>query len=278
MKKSKLGYIIFFTLLILSSCSKERSDTEFISTENKINNENESKIESKIDEKGKNKSNNDVVRSEIIEGGFNSLVDNQYHKYVLYVPDSYYTSQSTPLIIYLHGASSTAKDDLKVKGPFRAINKGIELDFVVASPHSRGWNPKVVDEFLENIVLKHFENIDSKRVYVTGHSMGGFGTLDFAVEYPEKVAAIIPIAGANLESGRKCNLRDIPAWFFHSRDDKAVPFSFSENAVNLINTCCPSIPPKFTIFETKGHGISWFIYNKSVEEIDIYSWMLQYSK
>ncbi|TVZ57171.1 phospholipase/carboxylesterase [Lutibacter sp. Hel_I_33_5] len=263
MRTKGLSYIIFFMLLILSSCSKERVP----STTTKV-----------------------TYQPNIIEDGYVSKVDNLYHKYAVYLPDNYYSSESTPLIIFLHGAGGGRNpEDLTKKGPYRAINKGIKLDFVVASLlnpdiilHGREmvnlWNSEVINEFLEKEIKVLYKNIDIKRIYITGHSMGAGGTVRYAADYPEKVAAIVPISGGRLPEEKKCNLKEVPAWFFHSKDDIAVPISVSQNTVDLINSCLPTVIPKFTVFNKLGHGISYFIYDKSDEEIDIYSWMLQYSK
>lgn len=72
--------------------------------------------------------------------------------------------------------------------------------------------------------------VDSDRLYLTGASMGGYGTWDLLLRYPERFAAAIPICGAG-DASKAARLRDMPLWVFHGQDDNIVPVSGSRRMV-----------------------------------------------
>lgn len=118
----------------------------------------------------------------------------------VYTPqDYYYSLENTPVIIFLHGRSLCGNNLNRVKryGPLDAIVKGRQIEALVIVPQNPGgsWNPDKINDVLE-WTKKHYA-MDSTRVYVIGMSLGGYGTLDFAGTYPDKVAAAMALCGGS---------------------------------------------------------------------------------
>jgi len=162
-----------------------------------------------------------------IPGGYNFWV---------YTPtDYYYSLENTPVIIFLHGQSLCGRNLNKVKryGPLDAIVKGRQIEALVLVPQNPGgaWDPDKISSMLD-WTKKHYA-MDSTRVYVIGMSLGGYGTLDFAGTYPEKVAAAMALCGG-------CTLKDmnglgkVPLWIIHGTADRAVPVKQSKIVVEKL--------------------------------------------
>ena len=169
----------------------------------------------------------DFIRpvTDAIPGGYNFWV---------YTPtDYYYTYETTPVIIFLHGQSLCGRDINRVRryGPLDAIVRGREIDAVVVVPQNPGgaWNPQKINDVLE--WTKKNYPCDSTRVYVLGMSLGGYGTMDFAGTYPDKVAAAMALCGGcSLKD--KSGLGNLPLWILHGTADRAVPVRQSQTVVD----------------------------------------------
>ena len=125
-------------------------------------------------------------------------------EYLLYLPKDYGKSERKwPLVLFLHGAGERGAnlDLVKTHGPPKLIQQGKEFPFIVVSPQCpQGiWWPEIVDT-LAALLDEVRENyaVDSDRVYLTGLSMGGYGTWTLACRYPERFAAIAPVCGGGL--------------------------------------------------------------------------------
>src|SRR5690606_13064970 len=108
-----------------------------------------------------------------------------------------------PLMIFLHGLGEIGSnlDQLLNYGPPKLIRWGdwpASRPFVVISPQTPSsfggsWNPDLVNEVIDQVVARY--RIDESRIYVTGTSLGGNGTWNYATKYPDRAAAIVPICG-----------------------------------------------------------------------------------
>jgi predicted peptidase len=119
-------------------------------------------------------------------------------KYLLYEPKEYTDKKACPLLIFLHGAGERGDDLELVKkhGPPKLIESGVDFPFFVASPQlppDEWWSPSTVLWVLRDVQSR--VNVDADRVYLTGLSMGGYGTWETAARYPHLFAAIAPICG-----------------------------------------------------------------------------------
>ena len=202
-----------------------------------------------------------------------------YQRYVA-TPEGYEQNPDAlwPLIIYLHGSGLAAQgfEATKTQGPLVYAKAG-HLPFIICvpmSPEDRNWSPRLLARMLDE--LEQHYRIDRKRVYVTGCSLGGFGTFDFAAEYPDRIAAIAPIAGgANADVAER--LRQMPTWIFHGAKDSTVPAFYSVDVAAAMKRL--GAPVKLTLFPDKGHG-GWpgSRWGKvPFEEPELYAWFLQHS-
>ena len=110
-------------------------------------------------------------------------------------------------------------------------------------------------------------NVDNRRVYVTGLSMGGYGTIALANERPDLFAAALPVCGG-ADFSDYSNLKGLPLWFFHGSDDDEHPASSSEKIYNALKDQNNDV--KLTIYEGVGHN-SWDI---TYDNKEIYDWLL----
>jgi len=158
------------------------------------------------------------------------------YNFWVYTPEEYYyTQETTPLIIFLHGASLCGRDLNRVLryGSIDAAQMGLMIPALIVAPQNPGgwWDPHKLNEILEWMKLHYV--FDESRVYVLGMSLGGYGTLDFAGTYPDKIAAAIALCGgATLKDYR--GLGELPLWIVHGTADTAVPVSASDRVVEAI--------------------------------------------
>jgi predicted peptidase len=194
-------------------------------------------------------------------------------KYLLALPEGYESSDKAwPLVLFLHGAGESGDDLSKVKahGPPKLIEAGKAFPFIVVSPQSsgRGWNPDTLDGLLDDLIAKY--RVDKDRVYLTGLSMGGFGTWGLAAAHPDRFAAIAPICGGGRPEDAS-KIKNIPTWVFHGAKDSTVPLARSETMVNALKEAGSAV--KFTVYPEAGHD-SW---TETYNNPDFYSWLLSNS-
>ncbi len=207
--------------------------------------------------------------------------------YYTYRPEGHYLhpDEKFPLLIFLHGTGekgngTTELNRVLVHGPPKLINQGTDLPFIVVSPQlpasQGGWSVNHIDELIAR--AKAESRVDTTRIYVTGLSLGGFGTWAYAVARPAVVAAVVAIAGAG-NPGQACQMRDVPVWAFHGDADGTVNVSGSINMINALNACtpAPAVTPKLTIYPGVGHDSWTRTYDGSAGH-DIYSWLLSYHR
>jgi len=197
--------------------------------------------------------------------------------YLLFLPEDYGKKrQSWPLIVFLHGAGERGSDLKKVAvhGPPKIVKNKKDFPFILVSPQcpeGDWWTEKV--EVLINLVddIAARYKVDKKRIYLTGLSMGGYGTWALASAYPERFAAIAPICGGGSRI-MSLRLKDIPIWVFHGAKDRVVPLEESEEMVNAIRKRGGDV--KFTIYPDAGHD-SW---TESYDNQELYDWFLEHRK
>lgn len=196
--------------------------------------------------------------------------------YLLYLPKEYGKdpAQKWPLMLFLHGAgeSGSELEKVKVHGPPKLIAGGKEFPFIVVSPQSanRGWEPEALGVLLDEIESKYA--VDKEREYVTGLSMGGFGTWALATAMPNRFAAIAPICGGG-EAFRARRIKDVPVWVFHGAKDPTVPLKASEDMVEALKRA-GAAEVKFTVYPEAGHD-SW---TETYNNPELYTWLLQHRR
>lgn len=194
----------------------------------------------------------------------------------LYLPDGYAdtVSERKPVVMFLHGKSLSGNNLEKVRkyGPLDALAMGREIDAVVIAPQTNdGWSPNKVLNVYDWVKERYV--VDTNRFYVIGMSMGGYGTLDFAATYPEKIAAAMAMCGGcNVRD--VCGLNDIPLWIIHGTADKAVPIAKSQAVVNAMHKCGPIDMLRFTKLPGGDHSsLARVFYLK-----ETYEWLFSHSR
>jgi predicted peptidase len=195
------------------------------------------------------------------------------YKYVLQHPPSTKPSEKLPLIVFLHGAGERGDDlgKVKVHGPWTFLQTHPEYRFIVLAPQCKEgefWDPYALDALLDEIVENH--PVDPYRIYLTGLSMGGFGTWDWAMVRPDRFAALAPVCGAsNLHRLAAQKVKHIPIWVFHGALDESVPYELSARVVRELETMGADVA--FTVYPLAGHD-SW---TETYLNRELYDWFLQ---
>jgi predicted peptidase len=194
--------------------------------------------------------------------------------YLLHLPDGYEDQESWPLILFLHGAGERGDDiDLvKVHGPPKLVGEGQDFPFIIVSPQcpkERWWQPMELSALLDEIVKQH--RVDEDRIYVTGLSMGGFGTWSLAFYSPDRFAAIAPICGGGETYWAK-QFKQLPAWVFHGAKDDAVPLARSESMVEAMKKAGGDV--QLTVYPEAEHD-SW---TETYNNPKLYEWFLSHRR
>lgn len=210
---------------------------------------------------------------------FKESVNKEVHyNYYLYLPKNYSIDKSKkwPLILFLHGVGERGNnlELVKIHGIPKVFDKNDDFPFVAVSPQcpENSWWVKELDNldyFLNNITDKY--NIDTSRIYLTGMSMGGYGTWFFAMAHPGRFAAIAPVCGGGMPWNAE-TLKDTCVWAFHGGKDSVVSVAESENMVKAIKECGGDA--RLTIYPEVDHD-SWVeTYNNP----ELYKWFLAHQK
>lgn len=196
--------------------------------------------------------------------------------YLLYLPPDYEQKDSWPLLVFLHGAGERGSDLNRVKahGPAKLVEQGRDFPFVIVSPQcpEGQWWPILGREVLALIdeMLERYK-IDPDRVYLTGLSMGGYGTWAIASAWPERFAAIVPICGGG-RPFTAANLKKVPVWAFHGAKDPVVPLSESQQMVEAVNRAGGKA--KLTVYPDAEHD-SW---TQTYDNPELYQWLLSHRR
>ncbi len=177
-----------------------------------------------------------------------------------------------PMVLFLHGMGERGGDlELVARhGPPKRLAAGFELPAIVVSPQCPlspqfGWSTTAVLALLDDVCSRHA--VDRDRIYLTGLSMGGFGTWAVACEAPERFAAIAPICGGG-DPTKAARLVGLPTWAFHGGADRVVPLAQSEVMVRAIEAAGGT--PKFTIYDGVDHD-SW---TRTYDDPAFWEWLL----
>lgn len=198
------------------------------------------------------------------------------YPYLAYLPIGYKESVGKvwPVIIYLHGSSCKGNnlDRLKKYGPPFYLDRGMQVDAIVISPQcpsNRNWvYGDWFESFYNEILAKY--HVDPSRVYLTGMSLGGFGTWNLASRYPQYFAAIMPLCGGGKPDMVE-TIGDVPTWVFHGDRDRKVKLNRSTEMVEAMQE--KGSRPKFSVLKGEGHDIH-HVY----AEQNVYEWLLAQHK
>jgi predicted peptidase len=133
-------------------------------------------------------------------------------------------------------------------------------------PADQWWEPWSLAGLLDEMVEKY--QVDADRIYVSGLSMGGFGTWALAAHQPRRLAAIAPICGGGEPFMTRLYPR-LPTWVFHGDQDRVVPLERSQQMVDALQRAGGQV--KFTVYPDVGHD-SW---TQTYADPQFYQWLLE---
>lgn len=178
--------------------------------------------------------------------------------------------ETYPMLVYLHGKGGDVMtpDEPSNANTFSDPSKNPCLVIAPQCPDV-GWNGgkadmvlKIIDELITNFP------IDKKRIYLTGYSMGGFGTFEILAKRPDLFAAGVPVAGgASPKNAEK--LKDIPIWAYHGDADDVVKVESTRNIVEAIKKLNGKI--KYSEIPGGDHGIANRVYGDK----EMHNWLFE---
>ena len=196
------------------------------------------------------------------------------YPYLLQRPADYDADPSRrfPLIIALHGSGECGTDLRRVangSGLARLAATRPAFPFIVVSPQSpseKEWfTVESLDATLADVLATN--RVDVDRVYLTGLSMGGYATWDWACHRPDAFAAIAPIAGEG-NTDFAADLRHVPVWAFHGGDDPEVSVIEERRMVDAVNQ--RGGDARLTVYPGVGHN-AW---ERTYRGTELFDWFL----
>lgn len=208
-------------------------------------------------------------------------------EYMLRLPPGYDAKGSEakrwPLLLFLHGAGERGTNLPVVlkHGPWQFLEAHPELPFIVIAPQCPAgevWSNEALLALLDEVGAKL--RVDSRRVYLTGLSMGGYGTWSLGITHPERFAAIAPICGGGetvyvRSASRTCKeaLQSLGVWAFHGAKDPIVPVTESERMIDVLKKT-GVMDVELTVYPEALHD-SW---KPAYADAKLYEWLLRHER
>lgn len=216
--------------------------------------------------------------------------------YRLYLPADYSEDIAYPVMLFLHGAGERGTDNsAQLNNVIQKLYNDKSSPFyqcilvVPQCPNEQQWvntpwgngNYRLDNipqssaltaavDLLDSVIETYSINPD--RQYVMGISMGGYGTWDLLMRYPERFAAAIPICGAADRTKAK-SLVNVPIWTFHDTTDGTVPASGTQLMVKAIQAAGGTLI-QYTETAQYGHGV----WDSAVETDGLFDWLFSQRK
>ncbi|HYL64197.1 MAG TPA: alpha/beta hydrolase-fold protein [Candidatus Methylomirabilis sp.] len=235
------------------------------------------------------------ARAKIPETGFldrSVTLARTKYKYQVFVPENWTPNKKWPVILFLHGVGESGEDGLAQTdigiGTAIRMNRS-RFPAIVVMPQCRK-NVWWIDPPMDDVAMaalaqseKEFQG-DPRRIYLTGLSIGGYGTWHLAAKYPGRFAALAPICGGILrpEEARVHSPQEkkpytdaakkiggnTPVWIFHGAMDDTVPVTESRRMAEAMKALGGEV--RYTEYPGVGHD-SW---DKAYAEPELFTWML----
>lgn len=217
-------------------------------------------------------------------------------RYMLFVPKDYQaTGRKWPLMLFLHGLGECSNADLsrvKIHGPAHFVDSRPDFPFIVVTPQlppppgykegvvytsqqiialaDKAWKPEELIQLVDHVMAKL--NVDRDRVYVTGLSMGGYGTWRLVAAYPDRFAAAVPICGGGEPEKMAHALSRVPIWAFHGAKDATVPLEKCQQMVDAVKRAGGDV--RLTVYPEAQHDSWTATYNNK----QVYDWLLAHRR
>ncbi len=219
------------------------------------------------------------------------------YPYIVYVPRNYDPSRAWPVIVFLHGSGERGSDGIRATqiGVAAAIRSHPErapaIIVIPQAPAETRWLGEPADAAMAALDHTMAElHTDPHRVYLTGLSMGGYGTWHLAMAHPERWAALVVVCGGllphptttavaqsplNAEAADPYAftahaVRNFPIWIFHGTDDPVIPVDEAKKMdVALVKEGAPNF--HYTEYPGVGHN-AW---DKAYTEDGMWRWLFE---
>ncbi len=224
------------------------------------------------------------------------MSDNKILPYRILFPENYDRIKKYPLVLFLHGVGERGNDNEKqlthgaklfllpesrknfpsivvfpqcaADGYWSSVKidvnkKPIEFDFDYNRPSTDQLDGVV--KMLKRVIRT--ESVDKKRVYISGLSMGGFGTFEIVSRFPKLFAAVLPICGGGDAKHYNKKVKTVPFWIFHGADDAVVNVNYSREMAEKLKLM--GVTVRYSEYPGVNHN-SW---NNAFAESDFLSWM-----
>ena len=204
--------------------------------------------------------------------------DRVNERYLVFLPGDYFRKKKWPIILFLHGQKQCGHDlnEVRKHSLPKVVETRKDFPFIVISPQCLEdgfWSGDEEIQFLDALLAEVLAcyRTDPERVYVTGLSMGGYGTWRLATEYPHRFAAIAPICGGG-QPRKAGRIKDLPIWVFHREKDENVPLDASAKMVRALRRHGSDV--RFTIYPGQGHD-AW---TPTYKDPKLYQWFLGHKR
>ncbi len=207
--------------------------------------------------------------------------------YLLFLPKKYRQQEKWPLILFLHGAGERGTNVWRadIHGPSQYILEHPEFPFILVTPlcsTNHPWQNEPLFALLDEVQKKY--KVDTNRVYLTGLSMGGYGTWSLAFDQPERFAAIAPICGGantidlrlavlGYAPQKLAALNKLSIWAFHGGKDTVVAPDETERLLELLKKEKVA-EIKYTLYPEATHN-SW---TETYNNPELYDWFLTHER
>jgi poly(3-hydroxybutyrate) depolymerase len=196
--------------------------------------------------------------------------------YALFVPPEYRGDRPYPLILFLHGFGDRGTEGHQYTAvglPPALESQKDGFGFLVLCPQGQSgkWETEQDDTRRTMELLSQVEKayrVDPKRIYLTGLSSGGTGVWDWAATFPDRWAAIVPVASVG-DPVRAATIKNIPCWCFHNSHDASSPVENPRMMIRAMRFAGGT--PRYTEF----FGLNHNVWDRAYSMPDLYDWLLR---
>ena len=237
-----------------------------------------------------------IVMPKSLEADFFTASDGTELPYRLYIPENYSEEYAYPVFVFLHGSGVQGTDNegqlAFATGFFipKTLPTYQSIIIIPQCPYEDGWvdvGPWTCDSYsIDEVpiapglqaVMELIDYINGKystnpgRQYITGMSMGGYGTWDLILRYPDKFTAAVPLCGAG-DPTYGFRLKDMALRVYHDADDGAVPVAGSRKMVEAVREAGGE---NVVYIETTGRGHN--VWDLAYRDEEMYEWLFSQRK